>query len=370
MSTRTFTFWLPALLIFSLTACNQINNTEKAVAKAKPASPERPAHAVETIIVSRQSVAIKRTLTGTLEAPRTVHIHTEQSGRVIELPYYEGDSVNKGDVLVKLDDTLLRANLAKATATRKQAELDLKRLQRLVPSKLASEDELARASTSVELASAEESLQRSLLSRTVIRAPFDGVISARMKEPSDIVAVNEHILTLIDPKFITAAIQVPEQLHGRVANGDSVNVRIDSLGDTSFTARILRIHPVVDADTRQGTVEVRLDPVPSGARPGQLCRVTVETAETPRRLIPLNALQFDAEGSFVYRIIEDSKAQRTAVSIGLQIGDSMEIIDGVGDGDEIVSKGFLGLKSGMSVRIVKPAAKLSNRQQTMPAHQG
>lgn len=370
MITTIRTLWLTVLLIISLSACDQINGADNTPTKEKSDPVDRPAHAVETIIVTRQSIAIKRTLTGTLEAPRTVHIHTEQSGRVIELPYYEGDSVNKGDVLVKLDDTLLRANLAKATATRKQSELDLKRLQRLVPSKLASEDELARASTSVELASAEESLQRSLLSRTVIKAPFDGVISARLREPSDIVAVNDHILTLIDPRLITAAIQVPEQLHSRVSNGDSVTVRIDSLGDSSFSAKILRIHPVVNADTRQGTVEVRLDPVPTGARPGQLCRVTLETAETPRRLIPLGALQFDAEGSYVFRISEEGKAQRTGVSIGLQIGDSMEIIDGVRDGEEIVSKGFLGLKSGKPVRIVKPVEKLSSEHTASLPDQG
>ena len=370
LTTKTPAIWLPLLLIFSLSACDQINSTEKKSPSQQKAAVDRPAHAVETIIVSRQSIAIKRTLTGTLEAPRTVHIHTEQSGRIIELPYYEGDPVKQGDVLVRLDDTLLRANLAKATATRKQAEVDLKRLQRLVPSKLATEDELARASTSVELASAEESLQRSLLARTVIKAPFNGVISARLKEPSDIVAVNNHILTVIDPTLITAAIQVPEQLHGRVSNGDSVSVRIDSLGDSSFGAKILRIHPVVDANTRQGTVEIRLDPVPNGARPGQLCRVTLETAETPRRLIPLNALQFDAEGSYVYRITEDSKAQRIAVSIGLQIGDSMEIIDGVTDGDEIVSKGFLGLKSGKPIRVVKPVEKLSNIKAASQPYQG
>lgn len=364
-------FLLSLLLLQGMTACDQFSSQITAKpADGKTARAERPAHAVETVLVSRQTISIKRTLTGTLEAPRTVHVHTEQSGKVIELPYFEGDRVNKGDVLVRLDDTLLRASLAKAIASRKQSEIDLKRLQKLVPSKLASEDELARASTSLELSQAEESLQRSLLSRSVIQAPFTGLISERLKEPGDIVAVNDHILTLFDPKLMTAAVQVPEQLHGRVAVGDSVRVRIDSLGDNSFSANILRIHPVVDAATRQGTVEVRVDPVPAGARPGQLCRVTLETAETPRRLLPLNALQFDARGSFVYLVNDKSSAQRTAVTIGLQIGEYIEIIDGVNDGDEIVSKGFLGLKSGKTVRVIQPADKLSRLLTVYPSAQG
>ena len=342
-------------LVISLSACDQLLNTsdKKTVETVTPRK-ERPDHAVEVISVTRDIVRIKRSITGTLEVPRTVHIHSQLAGRIIELPHHEGELVKQGTVLAKLDNDLLRASLAMKRASRRQAEVDLKRLQKLDANKLTTEDQLARAGTVLELAKADESLQKTLLSRSVIEAPFSGVISERLKEPGDIVSINEHILTLFDPKLMTAAVQVPEQLHSRVSVKDTVKVRIDSLGDNSFDASILRIHPAINPQTRQGIVEIRLDPVPENARPGQLCRVTLETAPTPRRLIPLNALQFDAEGSFVFRIDEDSTAIRASVTIGLQIGDSIEIIDGVEDGDEIVGKGFLGLKSGKKVRIVKP----------------
>ena len=355
MNEITIRYFLLVALVFSLTGCDQFTGTpEKKPTDISSQRRERPAHAVEVIRVTRDSVRIKRTITGTLEVPRTVHIHSELAGRITELPYFEGENVKKGATLVRLDDDLLRASLAMKVATRKQTEVDLKRLQKLASNQLTTDEQLAKASTEVELAKADESYQRTLLSRAVIKAPFAGIISARLKEPGDIVSVNEHILTLFDPGLMTAAVQVPEQLHSRISIKDSVKVRIDSLGDHSFSAKILRIHPVIDAQTRQGTVEIRLDPVPANARPGQLCRVTLETAATPRRLIPFNALQFDSQGSFVYRINSESKAIRTAVTIGLQIGESIEIIDGIDDGDEIVAKGFLGLKSGKTVRIVKP----------------
>lgn len=348
------------LLALSLSACDHFTaQSGKEPTDASNKRSKRPAHAVETVVVTRQAVRLERTLTGTLEAPRTVHIHSEKPGRIIDLPFYEGDKVKKDAVLVRLDDALLRAAIAKVVASRKQTDVDLKRLQNLVPSKLATEDELDRARTAVELARAEESLQRTLLSRSVISAPFNGIISARLKEPSDVVSINEHILTLFDPGIMTAAVQVPEQLHSRVSVGDAVKVRIDSLGDRSFNAEILRIHPVVDAQTRQGTVEIRLNSVPDSAHPGQLCRVTLKTAETPRLLIPLSALQFDSRGSFVYQLSDESKAMHTSVTIGLQIGESIEIIDGVTDGDQIISRGFLGLKSGKTVRVVKPVDQVS-----------
>ena len=344
-------------LIVSLAGCEQLAGTQqKKVAGSASQAEQRPAHAVEVVRVSREPVRLQRTITGTLEAPRTVHIHSEQAGRITELPFYEGASVKQGMVLARLDDDLLHASLAMKTATRKQAELDLKRLQKLAANAITTEDQLAKARTEVELAKADELYETTLLSQTVITAPFDGIISARLKEPGDIVSVNEHILTLYDPKLMTAAIQAPDQIHGLISVRDAVKVRIDSLGNQDFDAEILRIHPVIDPQTRQGTVEIQLRPVPSNARPGQLCRVTLQTVAAPRRLIPLNALQFDVGGSFVYRINAESKATRTTVTIGLQVGDSIEIIDGVDDGDVIIARGFLGLTSGKTVRIVQPAA--------------
>lgn len=339
-----------------LTACDQKPTEAK---PDKPARAERPPHAVETVPVAQRPVSIARTLTGTLEAPRIVHLYSEQAGRILEFPYYEGDRVKAGVVLAKLDDALIRAELDMAVATRKQAEVDLKRLQNLVPRKLATEDELARAGTAVELARAAESLQRAKLSHTVIEAPFAGVISERLKEPGDAVPVNEHLLTLFDPDFITAAVQVPEQLFTQVAVGDAVKVRIDSLGDTLYPGEILRVHPQVEAATRQGTVEVRLKPVPKGARPGQLCRVTIESAPTPRRVLPLKALQYDPQGTYVFRVTEQSKAERVAVRSGLQFGEDVEILEGLNDGDEVVTKGFLDLRAGKKVQVVngsKPAS--------------
>lgn len=362
-------------LVILLGACERPADTAGNAMNVDAKRAERPAHAVEVVQVSQQATRLKRTLTGTLEAPRTVHIHSERAGRILDLPFFEGDRVSKGAPLAHLDDALIRAELEMAVATRKQTEVNFKRLQNLAPRKLATEDELARASTAVELARAAESLQRTQLSRTIIKAPFTGVISERLKEPSDVVPLNEHILTLFDPELITAAVWVPEQLHSQLALGDAVQVSIDSLGDQTFSGEILRIHPMVNAETRKGAVEIQLKPVPPGARPGQLCRVTLETTAMPRRTIPLPALQYDSQGAFVYRVetpdAKTTKARRVAVHIGLQFGERVEILDGLKDGDHIVSKGFLGLKFGKTIRVIasqdqqivsRPATPVSKRE--------
>ena len=291
-------------------------------------------------------------MTGTLEAQRTVLIYNEEVGRIIELPFYEGDAVATGAALVRLDDALIRAELDKAVANRRQAEVDLKRIERLIPRKLASEDELATARTALELARAEESLQRTRLSRTLIEAPFDGLVSARLFEPGDVVPLHSHILTFIDPASLRAKVHVSELLLPFIAEQDAVRIRIDALGDKTFEGRVLRVHPTIDPDTRQGTVEVALAPIPDGAIPGQLCRVILDTPALRRMVIPFAALRHDTHGAYVYRVGPDGKALRTPVRTGLQIGNALEVQEGLEEGAQVVVKGFLGLRDGKQVKVI------------------
>ncbi|MBV2094191.1 MAG: efflux transporter periplasmic adaptor subunit, partial [Candidatus Thiodiazotropha sp. (ex Codakia orbicularis)] len=119
-----------------------------------------------------------------------------------------------------------------------------------------------------------------------------------------------------------------------------------------FAGRILRIHPQLDEKTRMGTVEVILDPIPAGARSGQLCRVMLETARQPRITVPFNALQRDAEGEFVYRLDPRRQAERISVESGMRIDDRVEILQGLETGDRIVTKGFIELEPGTKVEPV------------------
>ena len=101
-------------------------------------------------------------------ARREVKVYTQEEGRITALPLYEGDKVGKGDVLVRLDDTLIRAQLSRASATRKQAEQDVKRLKELRTRKLVSEDEYTRALTQLDVARADEHVLKTRLGYTKI----------------------------------------------------------------------------------------------------------------------------------------------------------------------------------------------------------
>ncbi|MEW8519779.1 MAG: efflux RND transporter periplasmic adaptor subunit [Candidatus Thiodiazotropha sp.] len=310
------------------------------------------AHLVAVETIESQASVIAHERDGTLKARQRVRIFNQEEGRITELPFFEGDEVAKGEAIVILDEELLKAELEKALATAKQMQLNLKRQEELAKRLAVSQDDLAQARTDLRVAEAERRVLQTRLGYTRIRAPFSGLISERLVEPGDVVPRHTHLMTIINPQSLVTSILVSDLLLPQLATGDPVTVRIDGLGEKPFAGRILRIHPQLDEKTRMGTVEVILDPIPAGARSGQLCRVMLETARQPRITVPFNALQRDAEGEFVYRLDPRRQAERISVESGMRIDDRVEILQGLETGDRIVTKGFIELEPGTKVEPV------------------
>jgi membrane fusion protein (multidrug efflux system) len=186
-----------------------------------------------------------------------------------------------------------------------------------------------------------------------IKAPFAGVVSERLVEPGDVVPRHTHLMTIINPESLVIKILVSDLLLPRLHRGDAVTVRIDGLGETPFNGRIQRIYPELDEKTRMGTVEVVLNPIPDGARSGQLSRIILQSTISDRITVPFNALQRDTEGEFVYTLDEQQQSQRTPIKSGMRVADRVEIQDGLHAGDQVIVKGFLGLKPGMRIEPVQ-----------------
>jgi len=332
-----------ATLVLLLTGCGQ----QAPTAHDRP----KPAHLVETAraVLGEHGATLERI--GTLRARREIRVLMREEGRLLELPHHEGDQVAKGALLARLDDALLSAELRKAEAQQRQSTDNLRRIERLQAQGLVSEDELSKARATAEIARAEAELLRVRLGFTRVTAPFAGVISARLVEPGDVVQKFGHVLTLTDPLSLVTEVPVSELLLPDLAVGDPVAMRIDALGPRDLEGHILRIHPNVDAATRQGMVEVALEPAPAGAGPGQLARLRIHARRAERLTVPFAALQRDAQGEFVFRV-QEQVAHRTPVTSGLQLGDVVEIIAGLDQDDQVVVRGFLNLTHGKTVKVV------------------
>lgn len=336
-------------LLVALAACDQPAHKGGGDRKAG-----EKVHLVEVVNVRSELLRHETVRTGTLTARRKVRVFNQEEGRIDSLPVFEGEAVRAGQVLVRMDRRLLEAELEKAVAARAQAAADLKRIRTLSKKKITTQERLDHAETAFKVAQAEESLYRTRLEYGEIKAPFDGVVTERLVEPGDVAPRHTHLLTVIDPNTLYTKVAVSELMLPGLREGDAVDVRIDALGDGIWSGRIGRIHPTVDPRTRQGVVEVELSPVPPGARAGQLCRATLRTAERRRKVLPFAALRHDGQGEYVF-VVVDGKAEVRRVRSGLRLGDQVEALEGVQDGDKVVVRGFLDLGAGKSVSVTEDA---------------
>ncbi len=312
-------------------------------------------HRVEVIKVENKPVFLSQTVSGTLEAVTKIRLYNEESGRITKLPYHEGDLVKLGTLLVQLDNEVLKTDVAKAKAAREQAAVDLSRVKKLLPKKIATEEEVARASTVLDLAVAEEKHQLTRLQRTSIKAPIDGLITRRLYEPGDLLAQQSHIHSIIDPSELRLKASLAERWIPLVKANQPVTLRIDALGQKPFSASVVRIHPTIDASTHKGIIEILLNPVPKGASVGQFSRAEIELKATDRLVIPVHTIQYEPEGAYVFRVIEDDNGKSIAEKVffeqGQQFGSMTEVLSQLKPGDKIVSRGYLGLRNGKQVAI-------------------
>ncbi len=317
-------------------------------------------HLVETITLALKTHAFVITRTGTIEARRNTKLFSREEGLIVRLPVEEGSRVKKGDLLVQLDDALLRAEYNKAVARRLQAQQNYQRIKRLISRRLVSEDQLARANTEYKIALADESLLATRLKHTRILAPHDGTITQVLFKENELVAKHKHMLTLVDPASLVVKVKISSLFIPQLKVGDSATLVIDALGPKSFNGRIASIHPVVDSQTRQGSLEIALNPVPKGAKSGMFTRVSLTTRSAARILVPFNALRSDTRGEYVF-VVDQGKAKKIYVQSGERLGETVEIRHGLAPGMRLISKGFLGLKPGRKVRIANHADQDSAR---------
>jgi len=337
-------------IMLLLNACSDNDQKDP----AKKSSARRAGQLVATAPATYQDIATTITRTGSLNVRLKVKIFNQEEGKIRQINYYPGDRFKKNNTLIQLDDSLLTAELDKAIATRKQAELDLQRTSTLVKKGLAANDAKMRDVTALKVASAEEALLRTRLNYTVIRAPFDGIVSERLVEVGDIAPRYTHLLTIINPDTLITRVNVSELMIPLLKKGDQASIVIDALDSKPVRGTIQRIFPTINTSSRQGIIEIRLNRIPDGARAGQLCRVTLTSARKRYLMIPFSALRRDQKGEFVF-IIKKKKAAKQYVRTGLRHGNKIAINQGLTAKTGVITKGFLGLIPGKKVTVAKQA---------------
>lgn len=334
----SLTLWI---LIFSFSLCTA-HADEKKQAKA---------HLVEAITLEPSERALTKKWYGSLHFNEIVRIHNQEEGRILEFSLREGQKVAQNDPLLRLDDRLLRADREKKRAEISQAKTDIRRLQPLIKRQVISADELDKAKTTQAILEAEAKLLDIRLSYFSISAPFSGIVTERFINAGDAISKHTHLLTLANPESLVVRIRVNEKPLLKLTAGQATTIEIPSTKQ-QYSGKILRRHPQLDPATRQGIVEIMFDSPPTNIFAGQSATVMLTEAKQKRLLIPLSALQRDQHSEFVYLIDDTQKSVRTPVSSGEYFPGTVEITAGLSAGDQIITRGFLGLKNNKPVKVV------------------
>ena len=299
---------------------------------------------------------------GSLKSRQSVVLRPEVAGRVAELAFADGARVRKGQLLLRLDDTLQKAELSQAEAQLSIARANLKRNQELVAENFVAQRVLDESRASLQVAEAQVALAQARLSRMRIVAPFDGTVGIRTVNLGDYVKDGADLVNLEDTSTLYVDFRMPERYQGQLAVGQSVKVQIDALPDRDFTAKVQALDPLVDANGRSVLVRAAMVPV-AGAnlRPGMFARVTtVFSVNEAALVVPEEALVPQGNRQLVFKLASEGEGEaaktvvrRTEVQLGVRRGSQVQIISGLSEGDTVVVAGQQRLqRDGMAVRVV------------------
>lgn len=307
---------------------------------------------VEVTPVVRRAISSFIETNGALEAENEVDIVARTSGPIVELAVEEGDLVQKGQTLARLDDREARARLEISRVTLNETRLAYERAQNLQTETLISSEEFERARSAFESASAQVEQDQIQLDYTHITAPFGGLIIARYIKFANQISSNQPLFRVSDFDPLLCPIQVPERELAKLRLGQRAYLTVEPWPGERFEARVLRISPVVDSAT--GTIKVTLETRPQGKlRPGMFSRVYVETDTRGNALvIPKAALSLESIGDTVY-VVDGDVASRREIELGFAEGDFVEARSGIEEGDRVVVVGQDGLSDGTPIQVLQ-----------------
>jgi membrane fusion protein (multidrug efflux system) len=324
---------------------------------AAPAAP-RAGVPVEVAKIERGTVNEEVEALGTLAADESVVIAPEIAGRVTALGFKEGERVEKGQVLVKLDTAILDAELKQQQADLGLARDTFERNRSLSQRGVGTQVALDEATAKLAAAEARVQLSQAKLAQSTLVAPFNGVVGLRAVSVGDYVAVGKQLITLTNIDPIKVDFRVPEIFLAQVKVGQTISLKVDAVPNKDFEGRIFAVDPVVDINGRAIRLRATVPNRDLVLKPGLFARVTIVVDQRENAmLIPESAIVPDGVGKVVF-IVENGKAKRVSVELGKRLPGKVEVVKGLNPQMQVISSGQMRLRDGSTVSIKNSARPL------------
>lgn len=280
-----------------------------------------PPQAVEVTPLMRRDLAETLRVVGSLAANETATIRPEMSGLIHEIHFREGQRVSKGDLLVKIDDAELQAQLAQGKARFELAKLNLARAENLRATQSNTQADVDRARSEFSAAQADLDLLKVRLARTEIRAPFDGVVEARTLSAGDYVTNQSVLTTINDLSRMKVEFQVPERYLAKVRRGTPFSVKSTTVETaTAVDGEVYFVNSVINRETRSSEVKGFLTSPPPALKAGMFALVEIVLEVRQHALAaPEGAVLVDQRGPQLVTVIEE-KGQKIAALVPVVLG--------------------------------------------------
>lgn len=287
---------------------------------------------------------------GTVVPNEEVELKAEMAGRLIKLNLREGATVTKGQLIAKINDNELQAQLAKleynATLTRNREE----RQKKLLKIEAISQEEYEIAMNNVSTSQADKDLILAQLEKTEIRAPFSGTVGLKNISEGAYLSPGTPVVTLVQTNPVKVDFTIPERYARDIRLGSTVQLGLD--GDaTRYSARVVALDPKVDENLRTQRVRAIL---PNPGRlfvPGMFVKVQVDlSANATAIMVPTDAIVPVLKGKKVY-VVKNGKAQEVMVTTGLRTDQKIQITEGLKTGDSLIVTGIMALKPDVMVKV-------------------
>jgi membrane fusion protein, multidrug efflux system len=320
-----------------------------------PQAPARPAgggvFVVDVVTLEPRPFRETLSATGTLLARESVWLQAERAGVVREIRFEEGATMRAGEELVVMDDSELRAQLARAEAQLELASAVEARDRELFRAGLMiSEAEYERTRANLDVARAEKKLIEAQLAKTRIVAPFDGVTGLRQVSVGTYLTPGTTICTFQDLSSLRLDFSLPERYSEYLRTGQEVSFRIAGRQER-FQAEITAIEPGIEVATRSLRVRAVTSNEDGRLLPGSFAEVEVVLDEVQDAiLIPAIALIPGLQRQTVF-LHRDGRVEEQRVQVGLRLADAVQVTEGLEPGDELVTTGILQLRPGMAVQV-------------------
>lgn len=339
--------FIVAAACLALVGCNMVSSKKNASQTASGTNSAVVDPLVSVQVVNFQQVAQKKVYTSNVQANVVNNIAPQSAGRILKINVEVGDFVRKDQILAEMDAN----NLVQARLKMKNDSTELVRLEAMFQAGALSQSDYDNVRLAYEVSSRA---YENLLENTILRSPIDGVVTARNYDKGDMYSMSQPLFTVQQIVPVKMYIGVSESEYTKVRPGQKVTLTVEAFPGKEFEGEVVRLYPVIDASTHTFKVEIKVANSSKQLRPGMFAKVTLNFGNNRSIVVPDSAIvkQAGSGDRFVYVYNpSDGTVDFRKVVLGVRIGTEVEILEGLADGEQVVTAGQIRLKDGVKVRL-------------------